>query len=198
MVTGQVALGAGKCMGIVFSKDGGTTWTPVRINAVTNSQANVAAIAPNDAKVLYAGGQTSSYTGLAYRSADGGVNWTSITGGIQSVPLAIAVDPQDSNIVYIGTFSELWRSANGGTSWTKCVFPTSSWGYRAVAINKNNPNEVFVGHNYGVFYSLNRGLTWTDVSQGLPVPYVSQLYFNPTTRTLYAGTEGGGICKRTF
>ncbi len=185
-------------MGIVVSKDGGTNWTPIRISTQEGSQSTVVAVAPGDANILYVGGYTSNSSALVYRSADGGVNWTAITNGIQYPPQAIAVDPQDSNIVYVGTNSELWRSANGGTSWTKCTFTTYSYGFRAVAVNKNNPNQVFVGNNQNVFYSQNRGLTWTDVSQGLPVPYVNQLVFNATNHTLYVGTQGGGIWKRTF
>lgn len=185
-------------MGIVFSTNGGSSWTPVKICSQDGSQSNVAAVAPSNANLLYVGGQSATYTGLVYKSVNGGVDWTSVTNGIQYVPLSIAIDPQDSNIVYVGTFWEVWRSSNGGASWTKCTFPTNAYNFDAVAVNNNNPNEVFVGSSQGVFYSQNRGLTWTDVSQGLPVPYIAQLVFNATNRTLYVGTEGGGIWKRTF
>jgi photosystem II stability/assembly factor-like uncharacterized protein len=198
VVAGQVALGADKCMGIVFSKDGGTTWTPVRINSLAGSSASVAAVAPSNAAILYVGGNSASYTALIYKSINGGVSWTAITNGIQMVPYSIAVDPQDPNLVYVGTYWEVWRSADGGTSWTKCVFPVYSYDFQAIVINKNNPNEVFAGSGKGVFYSQDRGLTWTDVTQGMIVPDVTQLYFDAATRTLYAGTDGGGICKRSF
>lgn len=185
-------------MGIVVSTNGGTSWNPIRISNQAGSQSTVAAIAPSNANILYVGGVDSAWKALIYRSANGGAQWTSITGGIQSQLYAMAVDPQDPNIVYIVTYSETMRSSNGGASWTKCTFPTSAWGFRAVAVNKNNPNQVFVGTSRGVYYSQDRGLTWTDISQGLIIPNVNQLYFNPTTSTLYVGTEGSGLWKRTF
>ena len=190
--------GTGTAMGIVISTNGGSSWTPVKICSQDGSQSNVAAVAPSNANILYVGGQTASYTGLVYKSTNGGIDWTAITNGIQYVPQSIAVDPQDPNIVYVGTTYEVWRSSNGGTSWTKCTFPTSAYNFGTVVVNPEDPNQVFVGCGQGVFYSQNRGLTWTDLTPGLIVPFVSQLYFNPTTGTLYAGTEGGGLYKRKF
>jgi photosystem II stability/assembly factor-like uncharacterized protein len=185
-------------MGIVVSKNGGTTWTPIKISAQTGSESIVAAVAPSNANILYVGGVDSAWKALIYRSANGGGTWTAITNGISNQPQGIAVDPQDPNIVYIATYDAIWRSSNGGGSWTKCTFSSSAWGFKAVAVNKNNPNQVFVGCSHGVFYSQDRGLTWTDVSEGLSVPDVTQLYFNPANSTLYVGTQGAGLWKRTF
>ncbi|MCJ7586484.1 MAG: hypothetical protein MUQ00_01065 [Candidatus Aminicenantes bacterium] len=185
-------------MGIVVSTNGGTNWTPIRISAVSGTESTVAAVAPGNASIFYVGGRTSSYKALVYKSTNRGADWTAITNGISNPPLAIAVDPQGSNIVFVVTNDAVWRSSNGGTSWTKCTFPVNSWGFLAVAINKNNPSQVFVGTCKGVFYSQDRGLTWTDVSQGLSVPWVTQLYFNSANSTLYVGTEGGGLWKRKF
>jgi len=184
-------------MGIVVSTDGGKNWTQIRISAQSGSESSVAAVAPSNANCLYVGGVDSAWKALIYKSANGGATWTAITNGISNQPLWIAVDPQDPNIVYIVTYDGVWRSSNGGGSWTKYV-PSKAWGFRAVAVNKDNPNQVFVGYSRGVFYSQDRGLTWTDVSAGLIVPDVNQLYFNSANSTLYVGTEGGGIWKRTF
>jgi len=183
-------------MGVMLSTNAGTSWTSSRISAPAGSEATVAAFAPGDSKILYVGGRSGSYAPLAFRSTNGGAGWTNITGGLQAPPNAIAVDPQEPNVVYVANNEGLWRSANGGTTWAKCALPNSPWGLRAVVINKNNPNQVFAGHMYGVAYSQDRGLTWTDISQGLTVPYVNGLDFNPVNKTLYVGTAGGGLWKR--
>jgi photosystem II stability/assembly factor-like uncharacterized protein len=145
LVTGQVTQGAKKFMGIVFSTNGGTSWTPTKINDKNGSLATVAAIAPGDANILYVGGCASGYHPFVYKSTNGGVHWTAITNGISSPPLAIAVDPRDSNIVYAGTYYDVWRSLDGGTSWTKSTFPTNSCGFRTLAIDKDSPNRVSQG-----------------------------------------------------
>jgi len=185
-------------MGIVVSKNGGASWTNIRICNQTDSQSTVAAIAPNNANILYVGGVNSDWKALIYKGTNGGANWTAITNGISNQPQAIAVDPQDSNIAYIATYDAVWRSSNGGGAWTKCAFASNAWGFKALAVNKSNPNQVFVGCSRGVFYSQDRGLTWTDGSTGLLVPDVTQLYFNSANSTLYVGTEGSGLWKRTF
>ena len=198
VITGQVKSGSIYTAGVQISTNGGSRWTPQKICDQENSQSRVAAIAASNPNVVYVGCNSSSWTGLIYKSTNGGAAWTAVTNGIQSVPEALAVDPQDPNIVYVGTWSELWRSANGGTSWTKCVFPTYAYGFYSVVFDSNNPKEVFVGCGKGVFYSKDRGLTWTDLSEGLLVTNVNQLYFNAATRTLYAATEGGSLWKRAL
>lgn len=185
-------------MGVMLSTNAGTSWTSSRINTLDGSEATIAVFAPSDSKILYVGGRTGSYAALAFRSTNGGAGWTNITGGLQTQPNAVAVDPQDPDIAYIACNDGLWRTANGGASWTKCTLPNSPWGVNAVEVNRNNPNQVFAGHSSGVSYSQNRGLTWTDISQGLIVPNVSGLSFNPGNKTLYIGTEGGGLWKRAM
>jgi hypothetical protein len=69
---------------------------------------------------------------------------------------------------------------------------------QAVSINPNNPQQVFAGNSYGAYCSQNRGLTWADISAGLTVPYVTGLLFNPSNKTLYAATSGGGLWKRAM
>ena len=198
VITGSVKQGGVEYMGVVVSTNGGTSWTQIRVCALTNSSASVAAIAPGDGRTLYVGGNTSSWKGIVYRSTNGGAAWTDITGTIDDVPSAIAVDPQDANIAYVATYLKVWRTANGGASWTQCGFGGYLYNFKAILVNKANPNEVFIGHDKGVLSSKDRGLTWTDISEGLDIPSVNQLYLNPATRTLSAGTEGGGLWKRTI
>ena len=185
-------------MGIVVSTNGGTSWTQVRVCALAGSESSVAAIAPGDARVLCVGGHNSSWNGIVYRSTNGGAAWTDITGTIDDVPTAIAVDPQNADIVYVATYGKVWRSANGGASWTQCSIAGYSYDFTSILVNKANPNEVFLGYGKGVLASTDRGLTWTEMSEGLDIPSVSQLFLNPATRTIYAGTEGGGLWKRTL
>ena len=184
-------------MGVMLSTNAGTSWTSSRISAPAGSEATVAAFAPGDSKILYVGGRSSSYSALAFRSENGGAAWTDVTGGFKSPPNAVAVDPQDPDIAYFACNDGLWRTANGGSSWTKCAIQ-NDWGMQAVSINPNNPQQVFAGNSYGAYCSQNRGLTWADISAGLTVPYVTGLLFNPSNKTLYAATSGGGLWKRAM
>jgi len=59
---------------------------------------------------------------------------------------AIDVVESNPNIIYVGAATGgVWKSINGGTTWTP-IFdsqPVSSIG--AIAINQSNPNIVWVG-----------------------------------------------------
>lgn len=61
--------------------------------------------------------------------------------------VAVAVDPRDTsgNTVYIGNMGGLWKSTNGGSSWTHLgdSFLRSAVG--AVAIDPQHPDDVYVG-----------------------------------------------------
>ena len=198
LILGQVKSGGQLCLGVIVSKNGGATWTEVRIRNEGGSQSTSAAVDPRNSKVVYVGGRTAAYKAALYKSANGGASWTEISNGIDDSDVqCLAVDPGDSNVLYCGGNWSAWRSADGGASWSRCALPLSN-SADAVVINTLNPNEVFVGNYDGVYYSQDRGLTWTDIGEGLMVPSITQLYLDPASRTLYAGTGGSGIWKRKF
>ncbi len=59
---------------------------------------------------------------------------------------AIAVDPTNPNIVYVGAAQGgLYRSTNGGTSWTPLMDGAQSVAIGSIAISPSNPTIVYVG-----------------------------------------------------
>lgn len=61
----------------------------------------------------------------------------------------------------------LWRTTNGGTSWTEVgadLDPKAQVG--RIIVNPRNSSQVFVSSNYGVYRSDNGGTNWTQVSSG--------------------------------
>ncbi|TEU12441.1 MAG: tetratricopeptide repeat protein [Anaerolineales bacterium] len=111
------------------STDSGHTWellTPrlqysdLRISALV--------IDPKNPDIIYAG--TGDRDNLAndgiYKSTDGGKTWKSISAGLPLNPsgrhysiLTIAIDPNDSQIIYAGGYGGLYRSTDGGNSWER-------------------------------------------------------------------------------
>ncbi|MBA2493218.1 MAG: hypothetical protein H0V31_00810, partial [Acidobacteria bacterium] len=59
---------------------------------------------------------------------------------------AIAVHPTNANIVYVGTAQGgVYRSLNGGTTWTPIMDGAQTLAIGAVAISPSDPTTIFVG-----------------------------------------------------
>lgn len=122
---------------LLVSHDGGKTFTTLA-NALP-SQVAALAVNPKNPQQLYAGVEAMG----VYASNDGGTTWTAINTGIKITPgvretvSAIAIDPQDSNVIYIargvwiGTSTVdfnptgLLASRDGGATWTELTAGSS-------------------------------------------------------------------------
>jgi hypothetical protein len=65
---------------------------------------------------------------------------------------AIAVDPTDSNTIYLGTAQGgVWRSTDGGSTWTSIFDAASSLAIGAIALAPSSPTTLYVGTGEGNF-----------------------------------------------
>lgn len=71
-----------------------------------------------------------NYTPYAYRTTNYGKSWTRIVDAtdVQSYTLSIIEDPEEKNLLFLGTDDGLYVSIDAGSSWTKWTkgFPTTS------------------------------------------------------------------------
>jgi len=108
---------------------------------------------------------------------------------------ALAIDPETPTTLYAGTgCSGVFKSLDGGDSWSAVNTGLTSTFVTALAINPTTPATLYAGATGGgVFRSLNGGGSWSAVNTGLPPDRsVDALAINPTTpTTVYAGTQSG-------
>ncbi|HME08843.1 MAG TPA: hypothetical protein VKG25_17425, partial [Bryobacteraceae bacterium] len=88
---------------------------------------------------------------------------------------AIAIDPRDSNVVYIGAAEGgVWKTIDGGMNWTPLTDDQASLANGAIALDPTNPDIVYVGtgeenfagdsyYGAGILKSMNAGQTWTNI-----------------------------------
>ena len=88
---------------------------------------------------------------------------------------SIAIDPKNSQTLYIGgATGGVWKTTNGGTTWTPLTDNECGLAIGSVAVDPVNPQIVYAGtgeENFssdsyqgcGVLRSTNGGATWTQL-----------------------------------
>ncbi|MFZ4591991.1 MAG: T9SS type A sorting domain-containing protein [Ignavibacteria bacterium] len=136
------------------------------------------AIDPANPQIVYAG----SANGGVWKSTNFCLTWTSIFDNQNTSSIgALAIDPTNTNIIYCGTGEAnslrshypgtgMYKSTNGGTSWTFIGLP-NSFNIGNIAINPTNTQEIYSAVlgatrrktlERGLYKSTNGGLNWTN------------------------------------
>lgn len=115
---------------------------------------------------------------------------------------AVVVDPQTPTTVYAAGSKGVWKSYDGGASWSDSNTGRSLLSVRTFAIDPVNPQVLYAGGWYsGVTKSVDGGATWAPANTGLPTDRVISLAVDPgnsstvfvgvATSSLFRSTDGG-------
>lgn len=114
----------------------------------------------------------------------------------------VAMDPDDSLRVYAVDDNQVFRSVNGGTSWTDItgnLGTISAFDFRTIEYVPSPAGDtVVVGTRSGVFVAPANGSTWDLLGTGLPDVLVFDLRYIATQGRLIAGTLGRGVWALPF
>ncbi len=137
----------------------------------------------------------------AMKSIDNGVTWTNSSNGAfdGGCVYSLEVCHGNPNYVYAATFGHIYRTTNGGNTWTNITasLPVSLAAITGITISDQNPDKAWVnfsGFSAGnkVYYTNDGGVTWTNYSGTLPnIPANCIEYQNATNDLLYLGTDFG-------
>jgi photosystem II stability/assembly factor-like uncharacterized protein len=100
------AMGSG---GLLKSYDGGTNWGILEL-PLSGIYCETIVLDPVDNNTVYLGGITGSNTGDIFKSTNGGMNWTFT--GVQYPTYSIAINPKNSQIVFVATSECVYKSTN--------------------------------------------------------------------------------------
>jgi photosystem II stability/assembly factor-like uncharacterized protein len=186
--------------GVYRSIDGGTTWKHLGLRE-TQSIGRIV-IDPHNPDIVFVAAVghlfgPSAERGL-YRTRDGGATWQKVlevdanTGATD-----VVISPDGRTLVAAmyqrrrrefgfagsGPGSGLWRSTNGGDTWTRITngMPSGDLGRIGLDISKSNPDVIYASIEAfspggGVYRSNDRGATWTRKSSITARPsYFSQI-----------------------
>jgi photosystem II stability/assembly factor-like uncharacterized protein len=97
--------------------------------------------------------------------------------------------------IFVGTNHGLYRSRDGGDTWSELKEGLFSQDIRAIAVHPDTPQVVFVGTLVGIFKSEDGGDSWTEwleAASGLSSVEVNDLAIPPNNpNTLFAASQGG-------
>src|SRR4051794_5630683 len=116
---------------------------------------------PDNANVLLA----ISFEGTLWLTTDGGASWSVPASAPQGATTPVRFDPNNPNIVYVGGPGILYKSVDGGSTWTYEILYQSEFQYFTdFVISKANPNHIYVPTYAGVMRSIDGGAGWQALS----------------------------------
>ena len=184
--------------------NGGANWTRINgINPGTPSEKDQLPftqrliVDPTDPNTIYAGvtkGVFFNTPGDVYKSTNGGATFhrTGITTTSQFSVLDMVMDPEDRKTLYLLVLqfssNALYRTTNGGTTWTQLSSSTGGTDL-AMAATPGGSTLYMAVSGAGIVKSTDRGNTFTNANLG--VGQVTQIGVSASSPgTLYAATPG--------
>ena len=201
---------AASTRGMLLSVNGGVNWdffgnAGISFFCVT--------VDPSTPSTVWAGNAFGF--GIA-KSLDSGATWQSANGNLPSVTTggttffpgidSVAVAP-DGSAVYLATPIGLFRSTDGGTTWTALESGLNERIFHSIAFLPGQPPSTVLagGDAGGVYRTTNAGADWSASSQGLNESLVTEVVANPgfpgvayaaATDGVYSTPNGGASWSR--
>ncbi len=136
-----------------------------RVNAIT--------VDPSNPAIWYAG----AASGGIWKSENSGASWVNLFDNFLQIGVSgIAIDSNDSNIIYITTGDDdagdsfsigVYKSLDAGATWAETGLgpaTVTDWGngrlMSDITIDPTNSNIIWVATSFGLHKSIDAGLTW--------------------------------------
>lgn len=200
-----------------YTTNGGDNWYSATIAGpafsgpatYTSTQAwynNIVAVDPTDPAIVYAGGLDF------WKSTDGGGTWTQKTNWypdpsappvVHADQHAIAVDPSNSNVLFLGTDGGIFKTTNKGETWINLnnnLFITQFY-YGAVDPSANN---YYGGAQDNGTLKSTGNTSWFEICGGdggaVEVDFTtpSTVYMEYVHLTFYKSTDGGASYTKSM
>ena len=179
--------------GLWYTNNNGTTFTPLLDSSPTQNVGDIAIDWKNGTIWVGTGEKNSSrssYAGIGMlKSTDQGKTWEHIGLADSHHISRVVINPNNSNEVVVGVIGHLYSSneergifktVDGGKSWTKTLFINNDTGIIDVVAAPENPNVLYAaswerdrkawnfrgnGKNSAIFKSTDGGDSWTNISK---------------------------------
>lgn len=155
-------------------------------------------IDPNNTNTVWVGSgennnqRAANYGDGVYKSEDGGKSWKNVGLKTSEHIGMIAIDPTNSDVVYVAAYGPLWSSGgergiykttDGGKTWKAVLTVSEHTGFNEIHIDPRNTNVLYAtahqrqrkvytyiggGPESAIYKSTDGGTTWNKLTRGLP------------------------------
>lgn len=164
---GQKTTSFGPGSGLYKSLDEGVTWTQISGNGLPAGEwgrAGVAVAPRMRGQRVYLIVEANGRDNGLYRSDDAGASWKKATEDERIkgswYMSEIFVDPNNPDVLYVPS-QNLYRSTDGGRSFTAIKGAPGGDDYHSVWIDPANSRRIILGVDQGATISVNGGETWS-------------------------------------
>ena len=191
-VAGQtVAIGAAS---LLVTRTGGPPWKKVPLGLAPEDVSS--ALRALDANTFIIG----TKFGRVFKMSWAGAAWkkTALASPAAKYVSCIAIDPTNLQRLWVtssqvtGAGGRVYRSDNGGASWTDCSGGLPTIPINSVVVDPANFKRVWVAADVGIYQTLDLGAKWSAFSEGLPNAMAVDLLFHKQDRRLICGTRNRG------
>ncbi len=190
--------------GVWKTINNGTTWTPVFDNEGSYSIGAIVLDPKNPLTVWVGTGENNSqrsvsYGNGVYKSDDGGKTWKNVGLKTSEHIGRIAIDPKDSNVVYVAAQGPLWgpggdrglfKTSDGGKTWKNVLSISENTGVTEIVIDSQNTETLYAasyqrrrhmwtlidgGPESAIYKSTDAGATWNKLRAGLPISELGRI-----------------------
>ncbi len=191
--------------GLFKSTDGGTTWKQLTKGLPTTAEGLGRIgldVSRSDPKRLFAVVDCPRLGGL-YRSDDAGESWQRVAEdrrvwGRGSDFAEVKIDPKNKDVIYIANVG-LYKSADGGKSFTCFKGAPGGDDYHTVWISPDDSNVLLVASDQGAIVSVNGGETWSSWYNQPTAQFYHVITDNRFPYWVYGGQQesgSAGVCSR--
>ena len=213
--------------GVWKTTNNGTTWEPI-FDSEGSYSIGCITIDPTNSQTIWVGsGENNNQRSVAYGdgvyvSHDGGKSWENV--GLENSEHIgmIAVDPRNSDHVYVAAYGPLWskggdrgiyETMDGGDNWSPIFTVSEHTGFNEIHMDPRNPEVLYAtahqrrrhvytylsgGPESAMYKSTDGGVNWRKLTNGLPGGDVGRIGMDISPAdpdVLYATIEGHGMYK---
>lgn len=210
--------------GVWKTEDGGTSWKAIFTHEPTQSIGSLALAGDNPNWLWVGTGEGNPRNDVlngdgVYFSPDGGATWADKGLNRAGQIAAIAVDPQNTDTVFVCAEGNLWKrgpergvymSTDDGTHWNRVLYLNDHTGCSTIAFKPGDPKVLIAGmwplqqrawmltsggKSGGLYRSTDGGVHWKKLTKGLPKGAIGRsavAFARSEPQTVYALLQAKG------